>query len=62
MKSAGGLGGLANCLPACNACHLRIHRSVAWATNHGFLVPQWASPELVRPHFGCAVGCETDHR
>jgi hypothetical protein len=62
MKSQGGLGGLANCLPICNGCHTKIHRCVDWALRHGLLVASWDTPELRANVFGCNLKCETDHR
>lgn len=62
LKSSGGLGVLANCLPLCSKHHLQIHQNPDWAYRHGLMVSRYASPELQPSILWCGLSCHEDHR
>lgn len=61
LRSQGGLGTEANCLPLCSRHHKMIHNNVAWSYRHGLLVKSTDNPESVEVFPDCSLKCDMQH-
>lgn len=61
LRSQGGDGRPANCLPCCSNCHRSIHDRPRFAHRHGLIVKSNRDPEAIDAYGGCDYTCITDH-